>query len=183
MLDYILEWDTELFLYLNNLGSSTWDGFWLFVTHRFSWVPLYLILLGVILYKRGLKKGFIILLFFILLITIVDQTSYHFFKNGLQRLRPCYNENILGMFRLVKDGCGGKFGFFSSHASNSFAFITFITALFQRKMFTWIMVFWACMVSYSRVYVGVHYPLDIICGSLYGILIGFGIKKIFEKYF
>ncbi|BAV95065.1 phosphatase PAP2 family protein [Ichthyobacterium seriolicida] len=183
-MEEIISLDKEIFLFLNNLGNPTWDGFWLFVTNKFSSTPLYLLILFLIFFKKGKKKGAITLLSIILLITFVDQTSYHFFKNGIQRLRPCHDMEIQEFMRLVKDNCGGKFGFISGHASNSFGFAVF-SGLILKKYFKYILpllIMWACIVSYSRIYIGVHYPADIIFGAIYGIICGGGFLKLIRRF-
>jgi len=115
-----------------------------------------------------------VVLFLGLLFLISDQSSVRLFKNVFERLRPCHNPNLEGMVHLV-NGCGGKFGFVSSHATNCFALAIFSGLLFKNhyKYMMILMLFWAALVSYSRVYVGVHYPGDIIGGAVLGSIIGF----------
>lgn len=169
----LIEVDEELFLYLNNLGNAYWDPFWLFVTNKLSWIPLYLILGYVFFRKSGLKSTLIYLAFAGLMIFFTDQIS-HFYKDSLiRRFRPCYNEEIFPLMRLVKDTCGGKFGFFSGHATNHFAIAVFTGLVLSR--FNWVMplmLIWAGFIAYSRIYIGVHYPLDVLSGALIGSLSG-----------
>ena len=119
------------------------------------------------------------------MITISDQSA-NLFKDSLQRLRPCYNEIIQDSVRLVKESCGGKYGFFSAHASNSFSLAIFFGLLYKRNQQYLILatVIYASLISYSRVYLGVHYPLDIFFGGLFGILNGilfYRCYKFFNK--
>lgn len=104
------------------------------------------------------------------------------FKDVFERLRPCHNPNIASLVHVV-DGCGGKYGFVSSHASNSFALALFIGLLLRKhyKYFLPLMVFWAALVSYSRIYVGVHYPADILGGAILGSLIGIFVYWLMKK--
>ena len=108
------------------------------------------------------------------MITITDQGA-NLFKDHFQRLRPCYNEYIKDSLRLVKENCGGKYGFFSAHASNSFSLAIFFGLLFKNRIRYIIMItiVYASLISYSRIYLGVHYPIDIIFGSFFGIFVGF----------
>jgi undecaprenyl-diphosphatase len=175
--------DEQLFLWLNNLGSLTWDGFWLFMTNKYNMIPLYLFLLGLSIWKWGWKKGLGVLVVALLMIAFTDQVT-NLFKSGFARLRPCHDPDIAPLMRLVKARCGGQYGFFSGHASNSFAVAIFFTGLFQNKYrsMRWLLL-WAGVVAYSRVYIGVHYPLDIFCGALFGSVSGFGFQKLFKRIF
>lgn len=170
MLDRIKELDTELFLYLNNLGVESWDGFWIFITHKFGAVPLYLLLLFLMYRKLGLKKSLVVLLFIILLITASDQTC-QLFKYGFKRLRPYYNTNLDNLFRLVK-ATGGKYSYFSAHAANITSVAVFFSLLLKNRILSIFLITWALLVAYSRIYLGVHFPLDIITGIFFGILYG-----------
>jgi len=180
MLDSLLHLDQELFLYLNGLGSEVWDPFWLLVSNKWSSIPLYL-LLFIFLYRICDRREFIMLLLTIaVLITCTDQVS-NLAKNSFDRLRPCYEPAIAGMVRLVKDGCGYHYGYFSAHSANSFGLAFFISYLFGRGrgMLVILLFLWACLVSFSRIYVGVHYPLDVLSGAAAGSLIGWGIARFF----
>lgn len=182
MLDKILELDTELFLYLNGLGSPTWDAIWLFITDEFSFVPLYAILLFLIYRKYGLKSLLVMVLVIAAMITFTDQFT-NVFKDGFMRPRPCRLDSLIneGM-RYIAERCG-KYGFFSGHASNSMGAAVFgglvLRPYFKNLIF--FLLFWSFIVAYSRIYVGVHYPLDILCGMTFGALAGFGFYML-NKY-
>ncbi len=182
MLDELIKYDKELFLFLNGLGSSSWDGFWLFMTNKWSSIPLYLALLVLSIRYFGWKQTGVILLLVALLITLSDQTA-NLFKHTVARLRPCHDESIFEQMRLVKPYCGGKFGYFSAHASNSLALATFFSLLFKKhlKILPLLLVVWALTVAYSRIYIGVHFPLDIITGISFGMLVGWLAYYIFQK--
>lgn len=172
-MERIVSYDQELFLFLNGLGDSSWDGFWLFMTDKWSSIPLYLALLVFCLIQFKWKKTVLILILVALMITVSDQLA-NLFKYGLERLRPCHNPEIEAKMRLVKSYCGGKFGYFSAHAANSFVVVTFFSLIFK-EIYKWlpiVLIIWGIIVAYSRIYIGVHYPLDVITGITIGMLIG-----------
>jgi undecaprenyl-diphosphatase len=170
--------DQQLLLYLNSLNSPFWDQVMYAISGKFIWIPLYLailIYLG-IKYKR---KFLVIFLFAILGITLADQISVNLFKNVFQRLRPCHEPALEGLIHLVKGECGGRYGFVSSHATNSYYVALFSLLFIRKRWFTITMILWAAIIGYSRIYLGVHYPGDVICGSLLGALIGWFIYKLY----
>jgi undecaprenyl-diphosphatase len=179
MLDQLLQYDKDLFLFLNGLGTPTWDGFWMFMTKTRNSFPLYVLLLYLSYKNFGWKKTGIILVSVALLITCTDQLS-NFFKYGVGRLRPCHDPEISEIMRLVKSYCGGKFGYFSAHAANSFGPATFFTILFCGKVryMGFILMIWACLVAYSRIYIGVHFPLDVFTGAVVGLVFGWLFAKL-----
>ena len=169
--------DQQLFLFLNSINSPFWDQVMHALSGKIIWVPLYL---SILIYM-GIKykqKFLIILLFIILAATLADQSSV-LVKNLVERLRPCHEPSLQGLVHLVNGECGGKFSFVSSHATNSFD-VAFLSLLFIRKgWFTISIVLWALVVGYTRIYLGVHYPGDVVCGSLLGALIGWGIYELY----
>lgn len=180
MLEELLQFDKELFLYLNGLGNASWDTFWQFISNKFSAIPLYLFLLIVSYQKLGAKRTVLLVVSVALLITVSDQLS-NFFKYGVARLRPCRDEEIANIMRLVKSYCGGKYGYFSAHASNSFAIAIFFGSMLRDKIrfFAFFLIIWATLVAYSRIYIGVHFPLDVITGAGIGTLLGWIFVKLF----
>ncbi len=171
MIDKLIQIDVDLFLYLNNLGVESWDPFWLFITSPIASIPVYLFVL-ILLYKYyGLKQTLLILVGIGIMIGLSDQTS-NLFKYGFERLRPCHNPNLEGIMRQVKSSCGGYYSFFSAHASTSMA-IALVSALFVRKQAYWtarLLIVWALLVGYSRIYLGVHYPFDVLFGIEVGVV-------------
>jgi len=178
MLDQLLEYDKDFFLFLNNLGSPTWDQFWLITTNKLTFIPLYALLLFLIYKKFGLKSLLIIILVVAAMITFTDQVT-NIFKRSFERPRPCGEEVLSSQIRFIAVRCG-KYGFFSGHSSNSMA-VAIFTGLLLRpfyKNLIFVLLFWSAIVAYSRIYVGVHYPLDIICGMAFGAVSGFVFYKL-----
>lgn len=180
----IENWDRALFLWFNSSHTPELDMLMWWVSGKIEWIPLYLFLLFLLFKKYG-KQVLWILLAVGVLITLSDQLSVHLFKNIFQRYRPCHNLELMDLVHTVNNKCGGKFGFVSSHASNSFALAVLIGLLLKRKAVTLalpLLIVWACLVSYSRIYLGVHYPLDVIGGAMLGGLIAFTVYAAFLKF-
>ena len=173
-MDTLLLWDKDLFLWLNNLGTPQFDALWMALTDKKNTIAFYVLLTAIC------SKW--LLLTIALLITFTDQIT-NAFKNGFQRLRPCHEESLDGLMRLVKSSCGGKYGYFSGHASNSFAIATLFVTLFAKRFPAIRLLFIvAALVAYSRIYIGVHYPLDVLSGALFGTFAGWMFAKIYLKF-
>lgn len=181
IIEFLTSIDSAVFLFLNGLHTAITDFLMLWVSNKWIWIPLYIILIYAIL-KREKNKGFLAIGFLILLVIITDLTSVHVFKELFQRLRPCHNPEIMESIHMVGDNCGGKFGFVSSHAANHFGLAVFLSRLFQNRKFSAFIYIWASIIAYSRIYIGVHYPGDVIGGIILGIIMGFIIWKLY-KYF
>lgn len=177
-MEALLQLDTDLFLYLNGLGSTTWDGFWMFVTGRWNAIPLYGILLILLYKKLGLKATLIALVVIGLMILITDRVCTFFKFELMLRQRPCYN--LESQVRLVKDWCGSKGGYFSAHAASSMALATFVGQLLKSyfKYVVVLLLIWAVLVGYSRIYIGVHYPGDVITGFVFGTVVALMMLKL-----
>lgn len=185
MLDQLVHLDTELFVYLNGLGTESWDAFWMFYTTKFNWVPFYALLLF-LMYKRinNTQVFILTIVLIIAMIAFTDQITNLFKKVLVMRLRPCYNTEINDIIRLVKSSCGGKYGYFSGHSSNSMA-VAIFTGLMLRSKFKYILyvlIVWSLAMGYSRIYVGVHYPLDVLSGLLFGAFSGYVFYKLFAYF-
>ncbi len=175
ILQKILELDTRFFLFLNSYHSSFWDTIMLMITRKEPWFPFFAVILFYVV-KNYRSKSWLILLFIGLTILLSDQISV-LLKESIQRFRPVHNPEIEHLVHNVLRK-GSLYGFVSSHAANVFAVFVFTSRLFRNRGFWALMLFWAVIVSYSRIYSGVHYPLDIVFGGLLGWLIGYGTFKL-----
>lgn len=182
MIEQLLEYDTELFLFLNNLGSETWDGLWLLLTNKYIYGSCLGVILIFLFYKKfGLKALLLLIVLAALMITFTDQVT-NIFKRGFQRPRPCGEADLIDQMRYIAIRCG-KYGFFSGHSSNSMAIAIFAGLLLKKyyKKLILILLLASFVFAYSRIYLGVHYPLDIICGLTFGAISGFIFYKL-AKY-
>lgn len=185
MFETIIQKDKELLVFLNNLGSEQWDPFWLAITNQFNWAPLFLLILFIIFKTFGWKRGGIMVLSLIILVTISDQLTV-FIKDHTQRLRPNNDPEIMHMLRtLIKPQ---SFSFMSGHATTSTFFSVYVILLLERR-FNWayLIFIFPALFAYSRVYLGVHFPLDITVGICTGIALAniyyYFYKKIDNKIF
>lgn len=181
MLESLLQYDEQLFVFLNSLGSPTWDGMWLFITSKYSSIPLYVVLLYLIFKQFGWKNTLIIMLLVAVMIAATDQLA-NLFKHGFQRPRPCQEDHLKEIIRFIAPRCG-RYGYFSAHAASAMALAVFVGLLLKNKWkyLPYFMLFWAAIVGYSRIYVGVHYPLDVVTGFVFGGILGFLFYKILQK--
>ncbi len=179
LLDFIVQKDKELLIFLNNLGIEQWDAFWLYVTNKRTWIPLFAFLIYLIFKSLEKRKGIVLLVVIAVLITFTDQFT-NLFKYTFERLRPCNDLTIVDQLRILKQS--QSFSFFSAHASNSFAVTTFMFLLLKNQ-YKWIFLLfiWPLLFAYSRVYIGMHFPSDIFVGMIFGILSGWVFYKIAIK--
>ena len=183
MLDRIKQIDTELLIFLNNLGNKSWDPLWVSITDKFTFLPLFILIIFFLFKKNGTKGLLVILLFISVLILFTDQFT-NVVKDFTQRLRPCRLDELQGLLRDIDIRCG-KYGFFSAHAANSISVTIFIINCVDesvKKFLKPVLILWVMIFSYSRIYLGVHYPLDTIFGLSFGIFSGFLFKYLY-KYF
>lgn len=170
MLDYLIHLDKRLFIFLNNLGSTPFDGIWLLITKQINWIPYFLILLFILYKKLGTKKLGITILILAALITFTNEIT-DVIKFSIQRIRPCNDETLLGLIRVVKDS--DTFSYFSGHASNSTAAMMFVFLILRKHYkYSYLIFLYPLIFAYSRIYLGLHFPLDIISGFVFGSLTG-----------
>lgn len=180
MLEYLSELDTNWFLFLNGFHNPFWDKIMWHISATITWIPLYLIIIIFVFKQLKLSKAIVTLVFFALLVLLADQTSVHLFKDVFERLRPCHNTDIQTFVHTVNGKCGGKYGFVSSHAANTFALAAFLVFFFKNNFVSLFFLIWASIVSYSRIYLGVHYVFDIIGGALWGAFIGYIVSQMYK---
>ncbi|UII76705.1 phosphatase PAP2 family protein [Flagellimonas sp. HMM57] len=180
MLKRILEWDRDTFIYLNNLGIEDYDIFWSTVTNISTWIPLFLFFIVLLFVKfstlEASYKLVTVLCLVVFIILVTDLT-----KTTVARLRPNNTEEINTLIRILKSPT--DFSFFSGHAASSFS-ITVLFFLFVRKKVKWAVLFfiWPILFATSRIFVGVHYPLDIIVGTLIGVLSALLFYKLYHRF-
>ncbi len=175
MLEHV---DQQIFLFLNSMNSPFWDKVMYSISTIIIWIPLYLAILIYIGFRYK-RKFIIIILFIIVAVTLTDQLAL-LIKNSVDRLRPCHEPALSGLVHLVNGKCGGLYSFVSSHAANSFN-VALLSLLFIRKRwYTISIIIWAVIVGYSRIYLGVHYPGDVLCGSILGAFIGWSVYSLYD---
>lgn len=176
----LAELDQQFFLWLNGHHAAWVDSVMLLITGRLVWIPFYMALIGWLVYKQQ-KQAVWSVLAIIVAVALSDQATSGLMKPFFERLRPCHEPSVASLTHLV-GGCGGKFGFASSHAANTFALAALVGMLHPgKRAFIAAMYTWAALVSYSRIYVGVHYPGDILAGALVGMAIACVVYALGQK--
>ncbi|KFF06715.1 phosphatase PAP2 family protein [Flavobacterium reichenbachii] len=179
MLEKIKELDVNLLVYLNGLGSEKYDGFWLFITNQLYWTPFFLLLFFLIYKKIGGKQTLYVLLFIAVLIAFTDQAT-NLVKHTFERLRPCNNPDIKSIMRIVL--VRNSYSFFSGHAANTMAAATFLYLILKQHFkYLGFLFLWPLVFAYSRIYLGLHYPGDILTGYFFGALFGFLLSLVYKK--
>lgn len=180
MLETLKSLDTQLFLFINSRHCSFLDVVMYWISDKVFWVPFYALLL-VLIILHFKKQSILIISSIILLILLSDQISANVIKDLVKRPRPSHELAIEGLVHLSKAGPGGHYGFVSAHASNSFALFFFLTLILPAsfKKLKWILCFWAIIISYSRIYNGVHYPGDVLGGAVLGAALAWMVSRIY----
>ena len=177
MLDKLVEFDRSVFVYLNSLGSETFDPFWRLVTNQLSWIPVFAILLYLAFKRLGWRHALLVILMIAVLVALTDQ-SVNLIKNTIQRLRPVNEPALEGLMRIVERR--RSFSFVSGHAATSMA-VAFLIYRIMHPYLKYVGFFfiWLAIFAYSRIYLGLHYPGDILIGYLWGLFTGFLVLKLY----
>ena len=168
----LIEWDRELLVSINSLYNSFFDNLMWWISDRFVWIPLYLSIVFFLFKIKG-RDAMIAALAVGLCILIADQVASGFCKPFFERLRPTHDPELKDIVHVVNDYRSALYGFCSSHASNTFGIATLTCLLFRNRWYAMLIFSWAALNCYSRMYLGVHFPLDIICGALVGVAAGY----------
>jgi membrane-associated phospholipid phosphatase len=185
LLTMLLEADREAFLWINrDLGNSFLDTVLPWCRERWFWMPAYLFIFAFAWINLGTKKGWLLALGLGLTVGLTDFTSSELIKKNVHRIRPCNDIILHDQVHLRIASCGGGYSFTSSHAANHFAAAIFLIGIFGRwnRWVKPILLFWAALIAFSQVYVGVHYPLDVCCGGLLGAGIGWGGSRLLQRW-
>ncbi|RZJ67209.1 MAG: phosphatase PAP2 family protein [Flavobacterium sp.] len=170
MIESLVNFDRDVFIWLNSLGSEKYDGLWLIITKFTSWIPIFAIIFYLTFKRLGWKHALLIIGCIALLLLITDQTT-NLIKNTIQRLRPGSNPELADLIRAVQKR--KSFSFISGHASNSMAVAFFCYRVLKPYLkYMGFFFLWPLIFAYSRIYLGLHYPGDILCGYVWGILMG-----------
>lgn len=180
MLEKLLKWDRETFVYLNSLGIESYDTFWSIVTNIATWIPLF-VLFYVLLFWKHPKKEAVLMTISVTSMVLFVMAITHITKIYVARLRPSNDTELNTLIRILQSPT--DYSFFSGHASNSFALTTLIVLLLHKKMkWVWAFYLWPFLFSTSRIYVGVHFPIDIIVGAIVGILSAIGFYALYNRF-
>lgn len=176
MIDRIIEFDKHLMLLLNGWHSPFFDFLMPVITNKYTGIPIYLAILVILFRKVDMKKLLIAVAAILVTFALCDSLSVALFKETFQRLRPGWDPQIMDQVRMLEYK-GGQYGFVSSHAANLFGLATITSLLIKNRIYTVLIFFWAALVGYSRIYVGKHFPADVVCGAIFGMIVGYLVYK------
>ena len=171
-IDQLISFDKSVFLSLNGSNSDFLDGIFLSITETTTWIPLFLCMLYVVIKNNNTRRCLILLGLTVLLVVATDQFSSGLCKPFFHRLRPSHDPSMADLVDLVNGHRSGLYSFISGHATNTFAIATYFSLIFRYRRTSAVLFSWALISSYSRIYLGLHYPGDIITGAISGTLIG-----------
>ena len=180
MLEKELQFERDIFFFLNGSESTLLDNFFYIYTNKWTWLLLYLCFLWVFTYKKNWKEIVCVILSVSLLIFFTEQISSGFFKPFFHRFRPSQHPDFMDQVKIIFNYRGGLYGFISSHAANSFGFATFCALIFRNKLFSCTIFLFAFLNAYSRIYIGVHFISDVIIGAFVGATIAIFIYMLYN---
>jgi undecaprenyl-diphosphatase len=175
MLERELHWERDWFFALNGSDSAFWDAFFWLYSEMWIWIPFYLCVLFCVIYRRPVREILLTIAALVLVVVLCDQISSGFFKPFFHRFRPTHHPDFKELVDIVYGYRGGRYGFTSSHAANTFGFAVFSSLLFRHRIYTFTALLFAFLTAYSRVYLGVHFISDVAVGALTGVVVGAGI--------
>lgn len=180
MIEQLIQWDKALLVALNGSSSTYLDGIMMTITETSTWIPLFACLLYAIVRNNSWRGSLFLIVMVALLVTLADQFASGFCKPFFHRLRPSQSPDLADVIDLVNGYRCGLYGFISSHAANTFSVSTFFILLFRNRKVSPVLLLWAGLSSYSRIYLGVHFPLDILAGTLWGVCCGMGVYALYQ---
>ncbi len=181
MLEQLINIDRTLTLLINGSDSLWLDGFARAISATVTWLPAAIVLLYVVIRHGDMRESIITIVAIALCVLLADQIASGLFKPMVERFRPTNDPTLMLSIDVVNGYRAGRFGFFSSHAANTFAVATFTALLVRYRLLTLVMMSWALLNAWSRVYLGVHYLGDVLCGTLCGLLVGSLVYVLFRK--
>lgn len=180
MLELLLEWERSLFFMLNGSEYSVLDYFFYIISYKWTWIPFYLTFVLIFIYRKHWQEIVCLIGAITLLVLLCDQISSGFFKPFFERYRPTHHPNFAEEVQTVFGYKGGRYGFISSHAANAFGFFIFMSKVFRNRILTGILLTFALLNGYSRIYLGVHFISDVVAGAVVGICIGYFVYWLYK---
>ena len=179
MIEKILLYERDAFFALNGSDSAFLDRFMWLYTGKEVWLPLAILIIGVLVYKKNWRESLLIILAIALVVLLCDQFASHVCKPLFTRFRPTHHPDFMEQVKTVFNYRGGLYGFISSHAANAFGFATLMALIMKNRWFGWTLFLWATLTAYTRIYLGVHFISDVVPGMVVGILFGYVVYRLY----
>lgn len=179
MIEKILLYECDAFFALNGSDSAFLDRFMWLYTGKEVWLPLAILIIGVLVYKKNWRESLLIILAIALVVLLCDQFASHVCKPLFTRFRPTHHPDFMEQVKTVFNYRGGLYGFISSHAANAFGFATLMALIMKNRWFGWTLFLWATLTAYTRIYLGVHFISDVVPGIVVGTLFGYVVYRLY----